>query len=125
MHKYNTKTQHRKYNTKIYHENITQKYNMKIPHMENIAQTYNTKSITQKYKTENIKRKYNTENIVQQLAGVKTKHLACKVGMGEAWDTATTRRGRFQGVGKVLKGIGTSNITVWFRDLCPFGGNGK
>ena len=45
--------------------------------------------------------------------------------MGEDGDTATTRRGIPQGVGNVLQGGGTSNITVLFGYFGPFGGNGE
>ena len=46
-----------------------------------------------------------------------------KVGLGEAGDTTKTRRGKHQGVRNVLQGGGTSNITLWFGVLGPFGGN--
>ena len=59
------------------------------------------------------------------MAGGKAKNNALKVGLGEAGDTATTRRVGPQGVENVLQGGGTSEITVWFGDLGPFGGNGE
>ena len=46
------------------------------------------------------------------MADGKAKHHVHKVGLGEAGDTATTRRGGPQGVGIFLQGGGTSNITI-------------
>ena len=58
------------------------------------------------------------------MAGGKTK----KVRAGSVWerlgDNAMTRRSIPQVVGNILQGGVTSNITVWFGDLGPFGGNG-
>ena len=57
--------------------------------------------------------------------GGKAKHHARKVSLVEAGNTAKTRREESQGVGNVLQGGGTSNITVRFGDLGPFGENGE
>ena len=57
--------------------------------------------------------------------GGKAKHPARKFGLGQAGYNATTIRGGPQGVGNVLQGGVTSDITIWFRDLGPFGGNVK
>ena len=45
--------------------------------------------------------------------------------MGETGDTALTGRSTTQGGVNVLQGSGPSNITVWFEDVGPFGGNGE
>ena len=45
--------------------------------------------------------------------------------MGDTGETAPTGRGRTQGGENVLQGGGPSNITVWFEDVGPFGGNGE
>ena len=59
------------------------------------------------------------------MVGRKAKHHARKVGLGEARYTTMTRRGGSQGVGNILQGGGTINMTVWFAYLGPFGGNGE
>ena len=46
-------------------------------------------------------------------------------GLLDDEDTATTGRGRTQGVGNVLQGGDAGNSTVWVRDVGPFGGNGE
>ena len=45
--------------------------------------------------------------------------------MGETGDTAPKIRGRIQGGRNVLQGGGTSDITVWFGDVCLFVSNGE
>ena len=57
--------------------------------------------------------------------GGKAKHPACKVRLGQAGYNDTTRRSVPQGIGNVLQDGVTSDITIWFRDLGPFGGNKK
>ena len=49
----------------------------------------------------------------------------CKVGMEGTGDTATTGRGRIQGVKNVQQGGGAGNTTIWVGDVGPFGGNGE
>ena len=51
--------------------------------------------------------------------------MTLQVDLGGAGDTATNRKGGPQGIINVLQGGGTSNITVWFGELSPFGGNGE
>ena len=48
-----------------------------------------------------------------------------KVGLGETGETAPTGRVRPQGGRNVLMGGGTSNTTVWFVYVGPFGVNGE
>ena len=57
------------------------------------------------------------------MANGKAKYHEHKVGLGEAGDTAMEIRGRPQDVRNFLQGGGKRNITVWFGDLGPFGGN--
>ena len=56
---------------------------------------------------------------------ITAKRHVGKVSLGKDGDTANTRRGGPQGVGNVLQGGGTSDITVWLGYLGPFGGNSE
>ena len=53
------------------------------------------------------------------------RHHARKVGLGEARETTSTGGGRYQGVGKFIKGSGAGNSIVWVGNVGPFGVNGK
>ena len=44
--------------------------------------------------------------------------------MGETGDSDPTGRGRNQGVGNFLQGVGAGDPTVWVGDMGTFGGNG-
>ena len=59
------------------------------------------------------------------MAVCAAEHHACKVGLRETGDTALTGRGIPQGGGNVLQGSGSSDTTVWFGDVGPFGSNGE
>ena len=53
------------------------------------------------------------------------EHHARKVGLGGTGDTAQTEMSRTQGGRNVLQGGGPIDITVWFRDVGSFCGNGE
>ena len=57
------------------------------------------------------------------MVGCAAEHHARKVGLGETGDTATTVRGRNQGIGNFLQGGGAGDSTVWVRDVGTFGDN--
>ena len=60
------------------------------------------------------------------MIGRRYGETSCAQGRsGGGWVQCYNEKGRTQGVSNVLQGGITSDINIWFRDLGPFGGNGK
>ena len=63
--------------------------------------------------------------LTKRMAVCAAEHHARKVGLGETRDTALAGRGRSQCGRNVLQGGGSSNSTIWFRDVGPLGSHGE